>query len=802
MRLWLGVALVLPAVAFADDPYHLPPNAIVDLVDAPTTPAPALSPDRKTLLLAEAPSLPSIAEVAAPERRLAGLRFHSQSTAPSKRLYYRTLSLLDTSDPRATPRPLTGIAAGARIQDVGFSPDGKRISFTITDDKSISLWTADVATRKAARLAPVRLSGVVATPCRWLPDSRGLVCRLVPDGRGRPPAATTVPRGPIVLEAEGTKKPARTYQDLLKNADDAATFEYYATAQLARVGVDGRVTRLGKPDLYLQAVPSPDGKYLLVKAVHRPFSYRVPVDRFPERYELWSADGKPVKTLADNPLAEDVPIAFDAVRTGPRAVEWRADADAAVCWAEARDGGDPKRPAEVRDEVLCLDAPFSAAPATLARLEMRYSGTDWGDAGLALVSESRWQDRKTRTFAVAPGQPGQKPQLVWDRSSEDAYKDPGDPVTSLTPRGTRVMARGERGEIYLAGMGATPEGNRPFLDRFDARAGKSERIWRAEGPSFEFVVDMVDGDRFLTRRETASEPPQYWLRTGEDTRQLTRFPHPSPQLAQAEKRLIRYKRADGVDLSGVLYTPPGYQPGKDKPLPLLMWAYPAEFKSAEAAGQVRDSPYRFIRVSPNGPLFLLTQGYAILENPTFPIVGEGKTEPNDTYVKQLVVGAEAAANEVVRLGVADRDRLAIGGHSYGAFTAANLLAHSKLFRAGVARSGAYNRTLTPFGFQAEERVYWEARATYGEMSPFTYADKIDEPLLLIHGEADDNTGTFPIQSQRLFEALQGLGGRARLVVLPAEAHGYRARESVLHVMWEMLTWLDTYVKNAPPRKAA
>lgn len=231
-----------------------------------------------------------------------------------------------------------------------------------------------------------------------------------------------------------------------------------------------------------------------------------------------------------------------------------------------------------------------------------------------------------------------------------------------------------------------------------------------------------------------------------------------------------------------------------------MWAYPAEFKSADAAGQVKDSPYKFNRISYWGPQAFLTMGYTVLDNFSVPIVGEGDKEPNDTYIPQLVASAEAAVDEVVRRGVADRNRIAVGGHSYGAFMTANLLTHTRLFKAGIARSGAYNRTLTPFGFQAEERNYWQAPDVYNAMAPFNYADHIKDALLMIHGEQDNNSGTFPIQSERMYAAVKGLGGTARLVLLPNEAHAYRARESIMQMLAEMNNWLETYVKQAKPEK--
>jgi len=178
-------------------------------------------------------------------------------------------------------------------------------------------------------------------------------------------------------------------------------------------------------------------------------------------------------------------------------------------------------------------------------------------------------------------------------------------------------------------------------------------------------------------------------------------------------------------------------------------------------------------------------------------------EPNDTFVEQLVSSAEAAVNAVVERGVVDPEKIAVGGHSYGGFMTAHLLAHTKLFKAGLARSGAYNRTLTPFGFQGEERTFWEATPTYIRLSPFAHAKKIAEnkrPLLLIHGENDENSGTHPMQSERLYNAVKGMGGIIRLVKLPFERHGYRARQSIMHALYEQDMWLQTYVESGwtPP----
>ncbi|HEY0711116.1 MAG TPA: prolyl oligopeptidase family serine peptidase, partial [Polyangia bacterium] len=782
------------------------------MIDAAPTPHASVSPDRRFLLMLALPSFPSIAEVAAPERRLAGLRIDPRTNGPSRRNFLVGLTVQDLRErrPRDRVRPITGLPKGARIADVAWAPTGARIAFTITGDNGqVTLWTADVAAARARQVSPRPLIGAAGRAYTWLSDGSGFIARFIPTGRGAEPEPPLAPSGPIVQESvAGRKAPARTYQDLLKNPHDEALLEHYLRAQLAEVSLAGKITPVGKPELFGGFDPSPDGKYLLVSVLHRPFSYRVPLSRFPMRVEVWDRRGRLVRQIVDSPLHEEVPVDFAAVPPGPRSFEWRSDADATLYWVEARDGGDPKQPAEIRDEVVFLEAPFaSKRPRSLARLSLRYGGLTWGRGDFALLNEWWWADRKTRTFVVAPDDPASAPQVLWDRSSEDRYNDPGQPLTTTTARGTHVIAFTPDGQrLFLFGDGASPEGDRPFVDAMELNTRRTQRLFQSEAPYYETPWDLLDeeGRLLLTRRESVAEPPQYVRRTlpGGAPELLTKFPHPSPKLAKVEKRLIQYQRDDGLPLSGMLYLPPGFEPGKDAPLPMLMWAYPQSFKSADTAGQVTDSPYRFARINWASPLWALALGYAVLDDPTLPILGQGKTEPNDTYVAQLTAGAKAAVEAVVGLGVADRERIAIGGHSYGAFMTANLLAHTDLFRAGIARSGAYNRTLTPFGFQSEERTFWEAPRTYIEMSPYAHADRIDQPLLIIHGEADNNAGTFPVQSERLFEALKGLGKRARLVMLPHESHGYRARQSVMHTLWEMATWLDEHVKRAAPRANA
>jgi dipeptidyl aminopeptidase/acylaminoacyl peptidase len=794
----LAATLLLLPTARAQEAYQQPPAPIAQILDAPPTPLVRLSPDRAKLLLMERRSLPTIAELSEPELGLAGNRINPRTNGPSRSMLRLSgLSVQDVAggEPRRLDTP-----AGAAMADADWSPDGATIAFTVTEKDGIALWVADVATGHCRALTPARLNQTAGAGFDWMPDGKALLASLVPEGRGPAPKASDVPTGPVVQETAGRAAPSRTYQDLLASPADEALYEHYFTSQLTMVPLEGDPKPVGPAGIHAGVSPSPDGKYLLVQTIHRPYSYLVPEGRFPTRIEVWDRDGKVVHTLADRPLQEGVPIAFDSTIVGPRAVQWRADAPATLAWVEALDGGDPAKDVPRRDVLRTLAAPFEGKTTDLFASEYRMGGVTWGRGDLAVASERRWKSRRERTWVLAPDHPDRAPRVLFDRSSEDRYGDPGGFLTRTLPNGRRVLQTTGPGGMtaYLSGGGASPEGDRPFLDRIDLASGKTDRLFRSEAPYLEDPVAPLDDEatRLIIRRESVDDPPNYFVRNLKDgtLRALTNFPDPAPQLAGLKPELIRYRRADGVELSGMLYLPPGYDKSKG-PLPFVLWAYPREFKSAAAASQVSGSPYNFTRPGGSSHLFLLTQGYGILDGPAMPIVGDGDAEPNDTYVEQLVASAKAAVEALVERGLAERGRVAVGGHSYGAFMTANLLAHSDLFAAGIARSGAYNRTLTPFGFQAEERPYWQAREIYTRMSPFTYADKIKTPILMIHGQADNNPGTFTVQSERLYAAIKGNGGTARLVLLPAESHGYAARESVGHTLWEMARWLDEHVKN-------
>ncbi|QEL55268.1 S9 family peptidase [Chromobacterium paludis] len=797
-------SLLLSASALAEG-YQTPAPELAALVNAPRTPFQSLNPQRDTILQTHRPGLPGIADVAQPELRLAGLRLNPKMRAASRFDFGSAMSLLDVGSGKS--RPVRGLPAHVRLADSAWSPDGRHVAFSAWGARGVELWLLDVSGARAHRLGAFHLNATTGGGFAWV-DKQRLLVKLLPSAQGPAPKKPDTPSGPDIQQSLGGKlSQTRTYPDLLKTPYDADLLDYELSSQLALVDLSGKTRLVGKPDRYLSVQPSPDGQYLLTARLQRPYSTLVPLFRFPQRIDVLDLNGRRVHVVAQRPLRERMPSGFDAVDTGPRDVSWRADKPATLFWAEAQDGGDPSAPSKARDALYLQAAPFQTPPFKLQTLASRFADIQWGRDDLALVSEYWWNTRHLKVWRVRPGQPGQAPELLNERSSEDRYADPGSPAMIRDHNGQAVLQTGPDGNsLYLLGDGASPEGDRPFIDRLDLASNKTTRLWRSQAPWYEAPIAVLDGGRrALLNREQVETPPNLYLQTlggaAGSPRQLTFFQHPTPQLKGVQKQLLRYKRADGVGLTATLYLPPAYDAKRDGPLPMLMWAYPTEFKSAEAAGQVTDSPYRFNRVSYWGPQAMLARGYAVLDDPSMPIIGAGKQEPNDSYLPQLKMDAQAAVDEVVRLGVADRDRIAIGGHSYGAFMTANLLAHTRLFRAGIARSGAYNRTLTPFGFQSEERNFWQAKNVYQTMSPFNYAEQIKDALLLIHGEADNNPGTFPIQSERLYQALQGLGGTVRLVMLPAESHGYRARESILHMLWEEDRWLDQYVKHAKPRAA-
>ena len=803
----LPLALPLtPTASPVADGYKLPPTEVVELLDAAPAPSMRLSPDRRWAVLVEGKAMPSLAEVARPMLRLAGMRIDPAASERYRTGYDVGLVLRDlgTGEDR---RISLGDRSG--VGSVWWSPDSRRFAFSTptdpADTDTTELWVVDVATPGAKRRV-ARSLNLVLGAVAWMPGGDRLMVTEVPAERGVAPERPRVPAGPNTQETAGSTSPLRTFQDLLQDGHDADLFEFHATSELVVIDLEARMEgsdelatrrwRVGPAAMYSGFDLAPDGRHLLVTTLERPFSFLQTYWSFPTRTEVWDLEGEadPYVVL-EKPLDAGIPIG--GVREGRRSIRWHPHAPATLLWVEAQDGGDPKTEAGHRDRWFQLAAPFDGEPAARWLVEHRARGLSFTEDPAHVIVSEYDRDRRWSRATLYDELRDVAPVVIEDRSRNDRYGDPGRLVTRLRADG-RSLVRLDGGLAYRTGTGASPDGDLPFLDRVHLATGETERLWRCEPGAYETVVALAaaagpDGaaPAVYTRHETSTTAPSYRLRGGGEVRQLTEPMAPPAWLADVHKELVTYERADGVPLSATLYLPPGHQDGDRHPL--FVWAYPREYNDPSTAGQVSGSPSRYTRIRGSSHLALLTQGYAILDGATMPVVGDAETM-NDTFVPQIVAAAEAAIDFAVERGIADRDRVAVGGHSYGAFMTANLLAHSDLFATGIARSGAYNRSLTPFGFQSERRTFWEAPDAYFGVSPFMHADDIDEPVLMIHGEIDNNSGTFPIQSERLYQAIQGHGGTARLVMLPHESHGYRARESVLHVQAEMIEWLDRWLK--------
>jgi dipeptidyl aminopeptidase/acylaminoacyl peptidase len=776
-------------------PYQIPASDIVSIIDAPPTPAASLAPGRRFIALVHYESHPPVAHLARPYLALAGLRLDPALGGRQRTRRLTGLSVIAV--PSGQPRRIE-LPDGISVSVPTWAPDGRRFAVTLDEPDGIAVWVADAQAATAAAVPGLRVRDVLggdptspSSTVRWSRDGRTLLAL----GALAPPAVPgPVPIEPQLAEVAGKRSQMATFTDLLRTDADADLFEELATTVPLRVDPDsGAATELGPPGLYYHLSESPDGEHMLVYRLQRPFSFRVPFPYFARRVEVWTSRGELERVIADLPVSDEVPR--QGVPTGPRMVSWEESMPASLVWTEAQDGGDPLVKAEFRDEIYRLPAPFDESPQPCIQVEHRCLGWyDMAAPGQLLVTEHD-RDRRWLTSRLADLAAPHDSRVIFDHSADEAYRDPGSPLMTVHPDGTRTILQ-DGHQIYLRGDGASPDGDRPFLDQLDLTDVTTRRLWRSPADAYEQVLGFAGDDReaLLIWHESRAEPPNLAVVRLDDGERmpLTSWPDPHPQLTGMDKRLVSYDRGDGVQLTGMLHLPPGYDHGRDGRLPLVVWAYPLDYGDAATAGQVRGTTERFTRLTASDPIWFVLRGYAVLQNATMPVIGDPETM-NDSYVDQITAAAAAHIGAVAEMGIADPQRVAVGGHSYGAFMTANLLAHTDLFAAGIARSGAYNRSLTPFGFQTERRNFWEATEVYDRVSPFRYADKISAPLLLIHGERDANSGTFPIQSERLFQAIQGTGGIARLVILPYESHGYVARESVLHTLAEQFGWLERWL---------
>ena len=783
------------ASATQDIGYQMPSKALADLVDAKLAPTTRLSPDNNWMAFFERQRIATLAELAKPELKLAGIKLNPDNFSRARpRSKYLSIELKNLETNKVIK--LKNLPKG-RILAPSWSPNSEYLSFFIEQEKHAKLYIYKLSDDQLTTVENAPLNSVIsARPYRWLPDSSALLINIADNAGNKIPKKSVAAAVPVISQTSGEKAPVRTYQNLLATPHDKNLFKFYGRGQLAKVSLTGLVTKIGQPGILRSFRASPDANYILVGKIEAPFSYLVPYSRFATNWQIWDLNGNVIKQVEKQKLAENIPQGFDSVRTDKRSFSWRADTAATLVWAQAQDKGSMKTDVPHHDYIYTLKAPFKRKPTLFAKVERRFAGIEWGNDKVAVLYDWRFSDRMQRSFIINPSEDDKKHFIFNERSYNDAYKDPGDFVRQQTQFGTSsIKIIGDR-YMMLTGKGASAEGNIPFLDRYDINTGTKLRLWQSEAPYYERVREVLDdeGTKLITLRQSKTDQPNFFIRDLKlnSQTQFTDFPHPYPNFKDLKKELINYTREDGVELSGTLYLPPCYKKSDGK-LPVLMWAYPLEYKDKKVASQVRDSKYEFTYVGYWGPMPYLAKRIAIFDDPKMPIIGSDGKEPNDTFRSQLVASAKAAVDVLVEKGIADKNKIAIAGHSYGAFMVANLLAHSDLFKTGIARSGAYNRTLTPFGFQGEERNFWDGQNIYATMSPFFHAEKINQPMLMIHGKDDPNSGTYPMQSERMYNALKGLGKDARLVMLPYEGHGYRARESILHVLYEQEAWLDKYL---------
>ncbi len=776
--------------------FQKPSKEILELADYSRPPSPVISADKKWVLFMYRPTYKSLVDLGQAETRLAGLRINSKTGMGSNEVYYNKLEVQSIDDGKKFEVP--GMPVDPLISNVMFSPDSKKVSFTLTSETGAALYVLDIEKQTVDKLTDYNLNAVLDMPYRWNRTSDRLLIntRVIPQVNSST-MDEILPTGPVVSTSDGQVSQLRTYQDLLKNPEDEKIFQELATSDLYWVDLTGKQQLFKEKDMHYDASISPDGNYIMVTVIKKPFSYVVPLYNFPQETNVYDVNGKLIKKINEVPLIEVMPKGFSSVRTGKRSFSWRSDKPATLTFVEALDGGDGNKAAEWRDEVFNWEAPFNTEPKSLIKLADRYAGIVYGNDQNALVY-SRWYDtRNVKTFLLNPTTGESK--VIQDRNSQDVYADPGYVYQDKNDFGTYNMYI-KNGKTYWVGQGFTKEGEFPFIDELDLKTLKKKRIYTAKETDkqerISSVVDIDKGDIIISLQSPV-DFPNYYSKNIKSNKQksITQIENPFKSLESVHKEVLNYKRKDGVDLSGTLYLPAGYDKSKNEKLPLLIWAYPREFKDKSTAGQSTANPKEFTFPSYGSFIYWVAKGYAVLDNAAFPIVGEGTQEPNDTFIDQLVANAEAAINAVDDLGYIDRGKVAVGGHSYGAFMTAHLLSNSNLFAAGIARSGAYNRSLTPFGFQSEQRNLWDDPNLYITMSPFFSADKMKTPMLLVHGAADNNPGTFTLQTERYFQALKNLGAPVRMVLLPREAHGYVAKENIFHLLWEQDQFLEKYVKN-------
>ncbi|MEX2182686.1 MAG: DUF305 domain-containing protein [Gemmatimonadaceae bacterium] len=830
------------AVVPAEDPWAIlraetfvrPPANVERIILAPRTDISfrALSPDRRWAVRLTGPERGSIRAYGRPHIYLAGVQV-DQRASRARSLSTTPKSGLQLADPRTGATRVIQTPAGATISDPVWSPDGARLAYIANFDNASHVFVADVASGRSTQVTRTPLLATLVTEVRFTADGQSLVAVLVPAGRGAAPThgPDGIEDGPQVRISDGRAKPQRVHASLLEDPHDAALFRYHTTGQLALLDARGRSVRtIGAPAMIRAVDASPDARHLLVTRVVEPFSYLVPASAFGTVQELWDLGGRVVTTLATTPLREGPPQFGGGVAGGGGG----APADTsrrALQWPPAGDGlvylqnivGDNGRASGVR--YVHWRAPFGPADtATIVSGSARLTNVAWGTDGATIfvndsgqVAAIRATDR-SRKYPLGRGVTipggggggggggfggGSAPADTVGTGGALATTSGanGQALVLLSRDGQHVFVSGERGY----GDEWHRRAPRPFTDRLTIETAERSRIFDSRADAYEEVVAPLDPDytELVFTRQSATTIEDAWHRTVASglERQLTRAVDPGPEISGAIRRRVTATRPrDGTVIWVEVTLPRGWQPGER--LPGILWFYPREYVSAETYARSRHSTNinRFPIVPALRPASAIqlwvSQGYALI-NPDIPIFGD-TGRMNDNFTRDLPENLDAVLDAMVDSGFVDRDRMGIGGHSYGAFGTVNAMTLVPFFKAGIAGDGMYNRTLTPFGFQTERRNFFEARETYLDMSPFLRADRLAGALLLYHATEDQNVGTAPLASTRMMAALQGLGKTAALYMYHYEGHSVATYESDLDMWARWFAWFDVYVKRPAP----
>jgi dipeptidyl aminopeptidase/acylaminoacyl peptidase len=783
------IFLITVQVVFGQ--YKVPDDRIKDVYEITKPPYLIFKPFSKSAFEITYKGQIGLNELVEEDLELAGKKFLPRINASRKFYQTDSFSLVDFANDSSDQ---IDIAKYATIRTVFYSWDYSKAIMTYEMEDGISFIYVDFKTKKITDYPQIKLNGAMGEPhVQWLANQKEVLIQMIPEDRPQEADYDPIPQSPLIEETSGKMSQLRTYTKLLKSPNDEILFDYYFTSQIAIVNLKSKkIKEIGPAGIYPSVEISPNNKLLLVTKINTPYSYTVPYYYFPQTTSIWNLKGKEVKHIMDRPLQDEIPIG--GTYAGQRYHHWLPIAEQTLVWYQAQDEGDPNQQVEYRDIIYKSDYPFKTSEVFF-KTQHRASGYQCLSDKENIIYGDYDRDRLwSRQWLLNLADNSSK--LITDQSVNDKYGDRGSLFTVWNKNKERLVQRNGDLIYYINNQGASPEGNRPFLASFNIKTLEFTKLFEADLDKYEQISSFADSnyESIIIGSQNIEQPRNYQLvnlLTGQ-RRSLTNNQNPYPDYANLKKELVNYKRSDGIDLSGILYLPHDYD-GKEK-LPLIIHAYPREYASAETAGQVSGSDKTFTWYYGDDIRYLAMNGYAVLYNASIPIVGDPQVV-NDTFLEQLLAGVSSAIDYLDEREIINPEKVGIIGHSYGAFMVANVLANSDLCQVGVAKSGAYNRTLTPFGFQKERRTFWQAKDFYLQVSPFARADQINEPLLLIHGDKDPNSGTYPMQTKRLYQAIKGNGGTARMVILPFEEHSYRAKESELHVLSEINEWFDKYLRN-------